>query len=138
MPAFNWLSILGSVIFIDLILSGDNAVMIGSVAAGLPEHLRRSAFIFGGACAILLRIGLTYSTSLLLSYLPPAELLGGLFVFYIAIRLLFHKEKSSLEDSPAQPKTTSLLGAIAAILIADVIMSLDNVVAVAAVAKSQP
>ena len=64
----NWLPILGSIILIDVVLSGDNALVIGAVASGIPVNLRWIAFLVGGGSAILLRIVLTYSVTLLLEY----------------------------------------------------------------------
>jgi predicted tellurium resistance membrane protein TerC len=81
------LRILGSILFIDVILSGDNALVIGTVASSLPANLRWIAFVVGGGGAITLRIVLTYSVTLLLR-IPLLQAIGGVLLLVITIRLL--------------------------------------------------
>jgi len=145
----NWLPILGGIILVDLVLSGDNALVIGVVAAGIPAKLRWIAFIIGGGGAIILRILLTYSLTLLLG-IPYIEVLGGFILVIITIRLLLQRDDgngtSTTKDDEKENnkketwyhfKKQNLVGAIFTIVIADVTMSLDNVIAIAALAKQE-
>jgi len=146
----SWLPVLGSIILVDLVLSGDNALVIGAVAAGIPTKLRWIAFLVGGGGAILLRILLTYSVTLLL-HIPYIEVFGGVILVIITIRLLWpqHRDGNESDISVNEEETSDkkgyghylkkdhVVGAILTILIADVTMSLDNVIAVAALAKYQ-
>ncbi|HEY0583907.1 MAG TPA: YjbE family putative metal transport protein [Chloroflexota bacterium] len=115
------------IILIDLVLSGDNAVVIGMAAHPLPPRQRQVAIIFGGAAALALRVGLTAVAALLLG-LPALKAIGGLLLLWIAYRLLQVEESG---DGTAKQATT-LRGAIGTILVADFVMSLDNVLGVAA------
>jgi YjbE family integral membrane protein len=147
----SWLSILGGIILVDLVLSGDNALVIGAVAADIPINLRWIAFLVGGTGAIILRIVLTYSVTLLLG-IPYIEVLGGIILVIITVRLLLQRDNgngngtsTTKNDEGANNqketrhffKKQNFVGAIFTILIADVTMSLDNVIAVAALAKQQ-
>ncbi len=86
----SWLPILGSIILVDLILSGDNALVIGAVAARLPINQRWTAFLVGGGGAIALRIALTYPVSLLLRF-PILEAIGGILLLIITAQMLLHQ-----------------------------------------------
>ncbi|HEU5230607.1 MAG TPA: YjbE family putative metal transport protein [Ktedonobacteraceae bacterium] len=144
----NWLPILGSIILIDLILSGDNALVIGAVAAKLPVSLRWVAFLFGGGGAIALRISLTYPVSLLLQF-PILEAVGGVFLLAITAQLLLHQDDLAQKTGTAvQPNTLfnrlsggalqmrgGFILAMLTIIVADATTSLDNIIAVAALAK---
>ena len=145
----NWVPILGGIILVDLVLSGDNALVIGTVAAGIPVNLRWIAFLVGGCGAILLRILLTYSVTLLLG-IPYIEVLGGIILVIITIRLLLQRddgngtstpknneEENNKKETRPYLKKQNIAGAIFTILIADVTMSLDNVIAIAALAKQE-
>ena len=114
------------IILIDLALSGDNAVVIGMAAHRLPPRQRRTAILVGGLAAIVLRIVLTATVVYLLT-LPGLRLVGGALLIWIAFKLLAEEEESHEGIKVA----TSLKEAIATILIADFVMSLDNVIAVA-------
>jgi YjbE family integral membrane protein len=114
------------IILIDLVLSGDNAVVIGMAAHPLPPRQRRAAIIFGGGAALVLRASLTGIAALLLD-LPALRLVGGALLLWIAYRLL---EVNEPQDGAKAAET--LRGAIATILVADFVMSLDNVLGVAA------
>ena len=143
-----WLPILSGIVLVDLVLSGDNALVIGAVAAGIPVNLRWIAFLVGGGGAILLRILLTYSVTLLLG-IPYIEVLGGVILVIITIRLLLQRDDgngTSPKDGEEEDnkkkvgnylKKEHLAGAIFTILIADVTMSLDNVIAIAALARNE-
>jgi len=124
-----WLG-LGAIIWVNIILSGDNAVVIALAARSLPAHQQRRAVIWGAAAAVVLRIVLTIvAVELLkLSYL---KLLGGVLLVWIAVKLLVPED----DGGDGIKSSSNLMAAIKTILIADLVMSLDNVIAVAAVAK---
>ena len=119
------------IIWINIILSGDNAVVIALAARGLPPEQQRKAIIFGSGAAVVLRIALTVVAAKLME-LPFVEIIGGLLLLWIGIGLL--KGEGEQEDDGNQAKA-GMMTAIRTILIADLVMSLDNVIAVAAAAK---
>lgn len=119
-----------NIIFINLILSGDNAVVIAMAAMGLPEKLRKKAIFYGATLAVVLRIILTFVAALLLK-IPLVQFIGGLLLTFIAIKLLKPEEESVKETQG----TENFMKAILTILWADLIMSLDNVLAVAGAAQ---
>jgi YjbE family integral membrane protein len=114
------------IVLIDLVLSGDNAVVIGMAAHPLPGRQRRLAILIGGGAALALRVALTAIAALLLE-IPALKLVGGLLLLWIAYRLLEVENDSDTKRAP-----TTLRGAVATILLADFVMSLDNVLGVAA------
>jgi YjbE family integral membrane protein len=114
------------IIIIDLVLSGDNAVVIGMAAHRLPVAQRRKAIFVGGGAAIVLRIALTAVAALLLE-ISGLQLVGGLLLIWIAFRLLKDEEESHEGIKVAG----SIREAIFTILVADFVMSTDNVLAVA-------
>ena len=145
-----WLRTLGSIVFIDLVLSGDNALVIGAVAAGLSPNLRWIAFLAGGGGAILLRIVLTYSTTLLL-HIPLLQTIGGILLLIVTVRLLLDKGDAPETQGPSRlqrflsriniplsTRSTLLITTSLTLLAADVSTSLDNIIAVAALAKDSP
>jgi YjbE family integral membrane protein len=117
-----------SIIIIDLVLSGDNAVVIGMAARSLSQENRRKAIILGGAGAIGLRILFTALATILLG-IPYLQAIGGVLLVYIAFRLL-RPQGGHGEIKEAG----SLREAIQTIVLADVVMSLDNILAVAGAA----
>ena len=119
------------IIMIDLLLSADNAVVIALACRNLPLHQRRKGILFGVGGAIGLRIVLTFFAVGLLS-LPYLKLVGALLLIWIGIKLILPEEEHSADNIRAD---TRLLGAIKTIIIADFVMSLDNVLGVAAAAK---
>jgi YjbE family integral membrane protein len=121
---------LGAIIWINLLVSGDNAVMIALAARSLPPQQQKLAVFWGSAAAVILRIILTIFAVVLLT-LPWLKLIGGALLLWIGVKLLAPR-KDDVEFS-AHDK---LWLAIRTILIADLIMSLDNVIAVAAAANS--
>src|SRR6478752_4176022 len=125
-----WIGLV-KIIWINIILSGDNAVVIAMAARTLPPHQQSKAVIWGSAAAVVLRVLLTVVAAKLLamSYL---QIVGGLLLLWIGVQLLGEEDES--EEGPAKHHGT-LLSAVRTILIADLIMSLDNVIAVAAAAK---
>jgi len=124
-----WLG-LGGIIWVNIILSGDNAVVIALAARSLPERQQKLAILWGAAAAVVLRIILTIVAVEMLK-LPYLKLIGGALLFWIAVKLLVPED----DDGGDVESSSHLLGAIKIILIADLVMSLDNVIAVAAVAK---
>jgi YjbE family integral membrane protein len=122
----HFLASLIRIIIIDLALSGDNAVVIGMAAHRLPPKQRKTAILIGGAAAIGLRIILTIIAAFLL-LIPGLELVGGLLLIWIGFRLLEQEEESHEGIKVA----ATMKEAITTILIADFIMSTDNVLGVA-------
>jgi YjbE family integral membrane protein len=122
----NFLSQVLRIVIIDLVLSGDNAVVIGMAAHRLEPRQRKFAILFGGGAAIGLRIALTAIAAFLLR-LQGLQATGGILLLWIAIKLLKQEEESHEGIKSA----ATLGGAIATILVADFIMSLDNVLGVA-------
>ncbi len=127
-----WIA-LGKIVWVNILLSGDNAVVIALAARGLPESQRNKAVLFGSAAAIVLRVVLTLFAVELLHY-PYLKLIGAALLFWIGVQLLVPEG-----DHEGGTKTASnLWTAVRTILIADLVMSLDNVIAVAAAAESGP
>jgi YjbE family integral membrane protein len=130
---FESLSAVISIVIIDLVLSGDNAVVIGMAARSLSEENRRKAIIFGGAGAIGLRILFTALATVLLG-IPGLQAAGGLLLFYIAYKLI----RPQHEDAHDSVKAAgSLREAVKTIVLADVVMSLDNILAVGGAAHGR-
>jgi len=119
---------LAKIIGVNIILSGDNAVVIALAARSLPQKQQKQAIIWGSAAAIVMRVVLTFFAVALLT-LPWLKIIGGLLLFWIGIKLLIPEEGD--EEIAASDQ---LLAAIKTILLADLVMSLDNVIAVAAAA----
>ncbi|MEG6585790.1 TerC family protein [Dendrosporobacter sp. 1207_IL3150] len=119
-----------SIITVNLVLSGDNALVIALACRRLPDKQRKVATIIGGAGAIILRIVLTFLTIYLLQ-IPYLQLMGGLLLFWIALKLA----KNEHHDNENVSNACSLGEAVKTIIVADVVMSLDNVIAIAGVAK---
>lgn len=124
-----WIGLV-KIIWINLILSGDNAVVIAMAARALPAHQQRTAVMLGSGAAVVLRIVLTLLAVKLLS-LPYLQIAGGLLLLWIGTQLLSGDEEGEGEGR----EYGSLLGAVRTILLADLVMSLDNVIAVAAAAQ---
>jgi YjbE family integral membrane protein len=126
-----WLAI-AKIAWIDVLLSGDNAIVIALAARNLPPARQRQAVILGAAGAIVLRIVLIFFAVALLE-LPYVKLVGAVLLIWIGIQLMKGDEKEKKID-PAH----DLLAAVRTILVADFVMSLDNVLAVAAIAETAP
>src|SRR6185312_7813459 len=126
-PAF-WLGLL-EVIWVNILLSGDNAVVIALAARSLPESRQVPTIALGAGAAVVLRVILTLVAAELL-LLPWLKFVGGLLLLYIGISLLLPEKDGG---GPVREQN-SMLAAIRTIIIADLVMSLDNVVAVAAAA----
>ena len=129
MPMTEFWPALGQIMLINLILSGDNAVVIALACRSLPPAQRKWGIILGALVAILMRIVFTVGVTSLLSW-PWLKVIGSLLLFWIAIKLLVEDgEEKDIKDS------SNIWGAVQTIAIADLVMSLDNVLAIAAAAK---
>ncbi len=123
---------LGLIMFTNILLSGDNAIVIAMASRNLaPRHQKRAIF-WGSAAAIIMRILLTIIAVKLLS-LPYLKIIGGILLIYIGVQLM-----AEGDDDDSIESSSSIFQAIKTILIADLVMSLDNVVAVAAAAEKAP
>lgn len=118
------------IVWIDLLLSGDNAVVIALACRSLPPRLRMTGTVLGTGVAVLLRIAFTLIVAQLIA-LPWLKAIGGLMLLWIAAKLVLSDD----QDEAAIKGHSSLWRAIGTIAIADAVMSLDNVVAIAAAAK---
>ena len=121
---------LGSITLANIVLSGDNAVVIAMAARSLPAHQQKKAIFWGSAAAIVMRIILTLIALEMLKW-PYLKMVGALLLLYIGITLLDDDDSGGESHSYAG----SMLAAVRTIFIADLVMSLDNVLAVAAAAK---
>lgn len=141
------LGIIGGIVLVDLVLSGDNALVIGAAAASLPRRQRYAAILAGGIGAIVLRILFTLVAALLLQ-LPLLQAIGGLLLIGIAIKLLLDRERELRAEKKGEAVAEAgadgaegtgaqrgFVSALLTIIVADVTMSLDNVLAVAALAS---
>lgn len=144
------LASIGSIIVIDIVLSGDNAIVIGMAVAGLPDHLRKKAIVIGIAAATILRIAFALVTFQLLLIIG-LTLAGGLLLLWVCWRMWREIRESAAErdleriaaangDDPAASRrpVRTLRQALLLIVVADVSMSLDNVLAVAGAAREDP
>ncbi len=122
-----WIGLV-KIIWINIILSGDNAVVIALAARSLPPEQQSKAVFFGSGAAVVLRIALTVVAAKLLA-MPYLQIVGGLLLLWIGVQLLGEEEDGEAKQHG------SLMAAVRTILIADLVMSLDNVIAVAAAAK---
>ena len=127
------LTILTQIILIDLVLAGDNAIIIGMVASKFPLEQRKKIIFWGIGGAVILRIILTLLTAYLLQ-ITGLRLLGGLLLLYIVYKLYTDVIKGSDHDEDIKVDNSSFLKAIWTILLADFTMSLDNVLGVAGAA----
>ncbi|MGH6682350.1 MAG: TerC family protein [Pseudolabrys sp.] len=123
-----WIAV-AKIIWINVVLSGDNAVVIAMACRGLPVRQRVWGMILGAGVAVVLRIVFTGAVASLMS-LPYFKIAGGLALFYIAAKLLVPDEPDANETEAAQ----HLWRAVRIVAIADIVMSLDNVIAIAAAA----
>ena len=121
---------LGSIVLANIVLSGDNAVVIAMAARSLPAHQQRKAIFWGSAAAIVMRIILTLIAVEMLKW-PYLKVVGALLLLYIGISLLSEDNG----DDGGHKEIGGMAAAIRTILVADLVMSLDNVLAVAAAAK---
>jgi YjbE family integral membrane protein len=124
---------LGKIVWVNILLSGDNAVVIALAARNLPAHQRNKAVFLGSAAAIVLRVLLTVFAVSLLQY-PYLKIIGAVLLLYIGAQLLVPDDGHSDGIKPSD----HLWSAVRTILLADLVMSVDNVLAVAAAAESGP
>ena len=127
------LTILTQIILIDLVLAGDNAIIIGMVASKFPSEQRKKIIFWGIGGAVILRIILTLLTAYLLQ-ITGLRLIGGLLLLYIVYKLYTDVIKGSDHEEDVKVDNSSFLKAIWTILLADFTMSLDNVLGVAGAA----
>lgn len=123
------------IILIDIVLSGDNAVVIAMAAHKLPEHQRKQAILWGGGIAIFLRIVFTMVMAFILN-VPIVRLAGGVVLVFIACKLLLDEEDEHVIS--ADDADRSAMAAIRMIFLADFVMSLDNMLAVAGASHGSP
>lgn len=142
---FQWLGTLGGIILVDLVLSGDNALVIGAAAAQLPRKQRLWAITCGGFGAIVLRI-LFASLATFLFQIPLLGVIGAIILLYIAIHILVERsrelrksedEKLQDQEQMQQKGTNGFFASLMTILVADATMSLDNILAVGALAQGE-
>lgn len=115
---------IASIVLIDLVLSGDNAVVIGMAARRLPDEERRRAIVLGGLGAVVLRVTFTILAALLLD-IPLLRAIGGVLLLWIAYKLV-----RPHEDTQNVSAAESMAAAVKTIILADFVMSLDNILAV--------
>lgn len=127
--SFEFLTALLSIIFIDLVLAGDNALLIGLVAKNLPKNQQKKVIFWGTFTAIFVRIILTLVAVKLLQF-DGLLLVGGILLLYISYKLLLTEE-----DIYVKPNRRNFWGAIGTILLADLLMGVDNIIAVAGAAN---
>jgi YjbE family integral membrane protein len=119
-----------SIVLIDLILAGDNAVVIAAAVRTLPRKQRQKGILLGAGAAVVLRVVLTYFAAQLLQ-MSYVKLIGGLFILWIAVKLFV----DSAPEEEVRQSATSILQALWVIVVADLTMSVDNVLAVAGASK---
>ena len=122
------------IIFIDLVLAGDNAIIIGMVASQFPPEQRKKIIFWGIGAAVILRILFTLITAYLLQ-ISGLRLIGGILLLYICYKLYVDVVKQSEKKDNVKIDNSSFLKAITTVILADITMSLDNVLGVAGAAK---
>ena len=124
------------IVFIDLVLAGDNAIIIGMVASQFPTEQRKKIIFWGIGAAVVLRIIFTLITAYLLQ-ITGLRLIGGILLLYICYRLYMDviKMNSNAEENIKKGDSSSFMKAITTVILADVTMSLDNVLGVAGAAR---
>jgi YjbE family integral membrane protein len=129
--AWEWFMAIFNIVWIDIVLAGDNAVVIALAVRGLPPRQRLMGIILGAGAAVVLRVGLTFVATQLLT-VQFVQLIGGLLIVWIAFKLLKQNEGHAGEGKDG---ASGLWQAVWMILVADITMSLDNVLAVAGAAR---
>ena len=128
------ITILTQIIFIDLVLAGDNAIIIGMVASQFPAEQRKKIIFWGIGAAVILRILFTLITAYLLQ-ISGLRLIGGILLLYICYKLYVDVVKQSEKKDNVKIDNSSFLKAITTVILADITMSLDNVLGVAGAAR---
>tara|TARA_B110000285_G_scaffold181092_1_gene204325 strand:+ start:1104 stop:1703 length:600 start_codon:yes stop_codon:yes gene_type:complete len=127
------LIILTQIIFIDLVLAGDNAIIIGMVASKFPSEIRKKIIFWGIGGAVFLRITLTMMTAFLLQ-IEGLKLIGGFLLLYIVYKLYKDTIKGGINKKNVKENNSGLFKAILTVILADFTMSLDNILGVAGAA----
>ena len=122
------------IIFIDLVLAGDNAIIIGMVASQFPAEQRKKIIFWGIGAAVILRILFTLITAYLLQ-ISGLRLIGGILLLYICYKLYVDVVKQSEKKESVKIDNSSFMKAITTVILADITMSLDNVLGVAGAAR---
>ena len=122
------------IIFIDLVLAGDNAIIIGMVASQFPSEQRKKIIFWGIGAAVVLRILFTLITAYLLQ-ISGLRLIGGILLLYICYKLYVDVVKKSQKKEDIKIDNSSFMKAITTVILADITMSLDNVLGVAGAAR---
>lgn len=133
-------SVFLQVIFIDLILAADNAIIVAMVASRVPEEIRQKVILFGIGAAVIMRIGFSLIAVQLMS-ITGIKLIGGLLLLWVCWKLWQEIQNQKTEEDEGHVKKeqlTSLVPAITQIVIADLSMSIDNVIAIAGVSRDYP
>ena len=128
--SLDFFTALMSIVLIDLILAGDNAVVIAAAVRSLPRKQRQKGILLGAGAAVVLRVFLTYFAAQLLQ-MSYVKLIGGLFILWIAVKLFV----DSAPEEEVRQNAHSILQALWVIVVADLTMSVDNVLAVAGASK---
>lgn len=139
LQSFDALNVLIQVIFIDLVLAGDNAIIVGLVASRVPAEMRKKVILWGIGAAVVMRIGFSLITVQLLG-IVGLKLLGGLLLIWVCWRLWseLREGMGDMEGEDGAEKFTSMRPAVIQIVIADLSMSIDNVLAIASVSREYP
>lgn len=135
------------IVFIDLVLAGDNAIIVGMVAARVPAELRKKVILFGVGAAVVMRIGFSLIAVQMMN-VTGLKLIGGLLLFWVCWRLWIelrsghaeqiHEAGQSAEKADKNKQLSALRPAVIQIVIADLSMSIDNVLAIAGVSRDNP
>jgi YjbE family integral membrane protein len=131
MTAAFWIAV-GQIILIDILLGGDNAVVIALACRGLPPEQRRKGIIFGTAGAIILRV-ILIAFALALLAVPYLKIVGGVLLLWIGVKLLMPQDHD--DDHAGIQSSDKLWGAVKTVIVADLVMSVDNVLAIAGAAQ---
>ncbi len=126
----NDLAVLGGIIGVDLVMSGDNAVIIALASQRLPDKMKRKVMVMGSFAAVMLRVLFT-SVAVTLLEMPYLQMIGGMILVWIAYKLMVNKE-----EEVNCKAASGVFEAVKTILIADAVMSMDNVLGLAAVARN--
>lgn len=132
MTAAFWIAV-GQIILIDILLGGDNAVVIALACRGLPPEQRRKGIIFGTAGAIVLRV-ILIAFALALLAVPYLKIVGGVLLLWIGVKLLMPQDHGD-DDHSGIASSDKLWGAVKTVIVADLVMSVDNVLAIAGAAQ---
>ena len=131
------LAVFGQVVLIDVVLAGDNAIVVGAIAAGLPSKKRRRVILIGIVAALVMRIGFALAATWLLG-IVGLVLAGGLLLLWVAYRMWRELRDPVRHDAAAVRPAKGFRAAVAQVAVADLSMSIDNVLAVAGAARQNP